>query len=364
MNAGLAPAALQGARLTGVRQRAQAVPAVPADVLLHAGPPYADGAAPAPVRNAAAQALVYEGAANDLAHGLRLLADGAYRLAPAQDHGVVTPLAQVVSASMPVFAVGDEALLIHAPVLEGAPPALRFGAPDPACVAALHAAAADALGPLAAHLAGKPVQIHDLAVQALAQGDECHARTGAANAALVAALAGLAGDCRARIGANPGYVLPILMAACAWALRRHGEIEAVGGNGVAFGLRPRGQAAWRTVPATAPVGTVMRPELPALGAIGDSAVIDFAGLGGQALAAAPALRAEWAACLPADWAARRALCDAASGLVSLARVADTALVPIVHLAIVGADARGGLAGRGFYLPSPELFRFLSAEHPA
>ena len=27
---------------------------------------------------------------------------------------------------------------------------------------------------------------------------------------------------------------------------------------------------------------MLRPELPALGAIGDSAVIDFAGLGGQA----------------------------------------------------------------------------------
>ena len=88
----------------GVSTRRELLPQLDARVLLHAGPPVT-GAVPARLLYAAAQALVFEGMADGFEDALRLVEAGAVTLLPAQDHGVVTPLAQVVSASMPLLAV-------------------------------------------------------------------------------------------------------------------------------------------------------------------------------------------------------------------------------------------------------------------
>lgn len=229
---------------------------------------------------------------------------------------------------------------------------------------------------------------------ALRGGDECHARTGAANAALVSALgasphgtaaaglgggaavatnantagatdaagaagtATLDGDVIGYVAGNPGFVLPILMATACWHLRRQADgIAAVGGNGASFGVRLHGAQAWHAVAATPPLGTRLpgREAADPLGAIGDSAVIDFCGLGGQALAYAPQLLEEWRAWLPADAMHRRAqLVDDATGIVSLTRMRAAGLAPIVNLAILDRDGEAGLIGRGSYMPSLAL----------
>ena len=93
-----------GALWFDVLPRAAVRPQLSAQVLLHAGPPFRS-APPAPVVHAAIQALVYEGLAADARVAAALLARGEVRLQPAQDYGIVTPLAQVVSASMPLVAV-------------------------------------------------------------------------------------------------------------------------------------------------------------------------------------------------------------------------------------------------------------------
>lgn len=348
----------RGAQLCDVRRLAEMLPGLDEGVLLHAGPPYEGRPAPAPVRNAAAQALLFEGAAADFEEALRLLDGDEYFLAPAQDYGVVTPLAQVVSASMPVLVVGDEERLVCAPVVEGPPPALRFGSPDAQCLAALRAHASMALRELGPALREHPVDVADVVAQALAAGDECHSRTAAANQALIDRLDGIADDYHALLAANPGFVLPVIMAASAWALAGSSSIESVGGNGLAFGVRLSGAATWRTAPAQPPQGMRLpgAAQAQALGAIGDSAVIDFCGLGGQALHHAPTLVEEWRDRLPPDWAARAGmLVDPANGTVSAARIAASGMAPIVHLAMVGATPAGGIVGRGFYLPPVDIF---------
>jgi hypothetical protein len=91
-------------------------------------------------------------------------------------------------------------------------------------------------------------------------------------------------------------------------------------------------------------------------AIGDSAVVDFCGLGGQALGAAPALVSEWAAWLPADAVTRRSrLVDPQSGIVDLRRVVASSLAPLINLAILDSSGHAGLIGRGFYIPDIALF---------
>lgn len=352
-----------GAVLRGVTTLAAALPDLPADTLLHAGPPFGDATLPAPVRNAAIHALVYEGRAADAEAAGRLIDTGHLRFAPAQDHGVVTPLAQVVTGSMPVLQVGDDASVSYAPLAEGPAPALRFGSPDPLCVARARACAEMALGELGPWIARHPVAVDTIVRTALSLGDECHSRTAAANHALADALQGMPGTAPETIRANQGFVLTALMAGSAWALRRLSAgrpraIVAAGGNGVQFGVRLAGDTDWRSVPADAPIGPrfAHAESARALGAIGDSAVIDMCGLGGQALAWAPELAAEWRALLPPEWPARSAsMVDPEYGTVDIDRIRASGCAPFIHLAMLDAEGKLGLLGRGFYRPPTAVF---------
>ncbi len=352
-----------GARWVDVQPRHACVPQLAASVLLHAGPPF-KGAAPAPVRQAAIQAMLFENLAPDAGVAQALLASGMVRLEPAQNHGVVTPLAQVVSHSMPMAVVGDAHHRAYAPLSEGPAPALRFGSLLPECLERLRAITGASFA-LRNCVRANPVAMSLLIERALNLGDECHSRTAAANQLMLEALPGLDAEPRKLISANPGFVLPVLMAAACWALRtQSGVIELAGGNGQEFGIRRRGAATWESVTATPPLGTrfPQHPYTKVLGAVGDSAVLDFCGLGGQALAFAPVLADEWKSILPDDAIQRRtAIIDPASGSVDPHRVHDSGMAPIVHLAMLDQGGAGGLVGRGFYIPDPALFNTTQAE---
>jgi hypothetical protein len=333
--------AFEGAVWFDIRRRDEVLPALPPRTLLHAGPPFRS-TVPAPVINAAVQALLFEALAADEVEARRLLSQGDIVLRPAQDYGVVTPLAQVVSASMLLSAVKQQTQIAYGVLLEGSAPALRFGSAASLCrerLAALNAEVARCVAPRVRHA---PVDVADVIRRAVARGDECHARTAAANDELVSALHGLEPPIALRLRAIPAFVLPILMAGAAAALRHHRcTIEALGGNGVDFGFRRRGDSAWRQLPAEAPRGERWpgRETVVPLPAIGDSVLIDFCGLGAQA--DAPALRL--------------ALLDPSTGLVDPARIAGGAGVPLFNLAILDDAGEAGLIGRGIYTPQAELF---------
>jgi hypothetical protein len=345
------------ARWFDVLPRAAARPELSALVLLHAGPPYR-GAPPAPVVNSAIQALIFEGLAADAAAARLLLLQGRVELQPAQDHGIVTPLAQVVSRSMLLVAVEQRNRICYAPLIEGPAPALRFGSAAPECLLRLREVGAWVEGRIAPLVRRDPVRIDAVIRAAVAAGDECHARTAAANEATVSRLHGLDAKTAAALRASPAFVLTILMAAAAAALRNGCDIEAIGGNGIDFGLRRRGNPVWRQVPAEAPRGTRLAglDAAEPLAAIGDSAVIDFCGLGGQAFSAAPLLADEWRGTLPADALTRReALVDPDSGIVDRVRVAGANLAPLINLAILERSGAAGLIGRGCYAVPVSLF---------
>jgi hypothetical protein len=346
-----------GAFWSDVLPRGALYPELSQRVLLHAGPPFR-GAPPIPVVNAAIHAVLYEGLADDAARARELLVRGDVELHPAQDHGITTPLAQVVSASMLLLVIRQQGHFRCAPIIEAPAPALRFGSTAPECLARLRSVSEfieSTVAPLVRH---HPVDIARIVRTAVARGDECHGRIGVASEAMIALLEGLDTNGASRLRSNPAFVLSVLMAAAAVALRTHGSpIQAIGGNGVDFGVRLRGEPAWRCAPADAPRDAPLLdrdPRAP-LPAIGDSAVIDFCGLGGQALCAAPLLANEWSSVLPADLLARRlALIDPDSGIIDPRRVLHEALSPLINLAIL--DSQGsGLIGRGIYSPPAGLF---------
>lgn len=305
------------------------------------------------------QALIFEGRADDPARALDLLRSGAVKLQPAQDHGIVTPLAQVVSSSMLLVAVELRGEISFAPLVESPAPALRFGSMAPDCLLRLREfgeCVVSAVGPIVRR---RPPAIEDVIAEAVAAGDDCHARTAVANESLISRLGSLDADCAALLRGNPSFVLPVLMAAAAAVLRSSRcDIEAIGGNGIDFGLRRRAERTWRQTAAQPPCGTRLDglDDVTPLPAIGDSAVIDFCGLGGQALAAAPSLATEFSRHLPADALTRyQVLIDPRSGIVDPARVTRSARALLINLAILDATGTVGLIGRGFYSPPVALF---------
>lgn len=330
---------------------------LPERTLFHAGPPY-KGKPPRAVMAAAEQAAVIGGFAEDVLTGRGMLEAGSLSLEPAQNHGVAVPLAMVVAPSMWCFEVGDDESVFYSPVAEGPPPALRFGSSDPLCVERARDWTAEVARAINPQLASLP-DIESMMRQALGGGDDCHAVTRAGNELFLelmsASPAGIATDIRA----NPGFVLGIWMAWAAWKLDTSAsEIVAIGGNGIEFGLRRRGEARWATVSCAPPTGIRFNAQqvVPALGAIGDSALVDVCGFGGQALNHAPTLAAEWAGLLPPDALSRgNAIIHLDRGVIDPEAVRATGVMPIINLAIL--DERGAAApiGRGFYIVPPTLF---------
>ena len=270
---------------------------LPQNVLLHAGPSFNDPKQiTRPILNSACVAAVFEGIAKDFDQAEAMISACEIILKPAQDHDVVTPLAAVVSASMPLHTVYDAwrgAQQIFTPINGGARPALRLGLRSEAVLDHIRWLNSRFLDVLENGLA-EGFALLPLAVTGLIGGDDCHGRTPVAGAALVAELidrtpGGITDpEVLDFMHNSPSLFLNLWMAATkcmmklAEGVKGSSFITAAGGNGREVGIQVAGLPGhWFTVPAKPPVGT-FDFDLPtdrAMGAIGDSAVVDAFGLG-------------------------------------------------------------------------------------
>lgn len=279
------------------------LPELPARTLLHAGPPFEDpGHLPAPLLNSVVAAARHEGWADTAEQVRAALADGTLRLAPAQDHGVVTPLAFVVGPSMYGLEVADLAAPERAkisPLNDGPlPHALRLGTGREEGLAIVRGLTGGIGAALADGLAA-PVPMLPLFARALGEGDELHGRVDAAQAQLRAAFgAALAPAAADYLASANQFVLNVVMASCALTMAAGAGVPdsalvvACGGNGRDFGWKlARDPQRWIVHPATRPVGGRLTGHEAArpLPAIGDSAVVDGVGFGAACLRFAPAL---------------------------------------------------------------------------
>jgi len=334
--------AFVGAVWFDVLPRSAACPTLPSRVLLHAGPPYR-GPPPAPVVNATIQAVLFEGWVKDEREARALLAAGGVEWQPAQHHGVVTPLAQVVSPSMPLAAIRSRGALRYGAVLEGASPALRFGSPAAECRERLDALGAQLIGSVAPGLKRVPLPLAEPIRRGIARGDDGHARTETITEEIIAALPIADARLADTLRTLRAFALPLLMAAASAALEEHGAgVTALGANGAEFGLRRRGDSGWQSIRSAPPRGGRLSgcEAVDPLPAIGDSVLVDYCGLG--ALIDAPALRA--------------ALVDPRCGIVDTHRIMAGGEAPLFNLAVLDAAGALGLIGRGTYRPDPTLFR--------
>ncbi len=298
-------------RLLGIGRAAETLPGMGGRMILHAGPPIDWPRMCGPMQGAIVGAILYEGWANDAAAARNLAAGGTIAFEPCHHHMAVGPMAGIISPSMPVWIVGDteRGTRAYCNLNEGLGKALRFGAYGDDVLKRLkwiETTLAPGLRAALEVLGG--IDLKPLMSQALLMGDELHNRNAAASALLLRrvapalARAGLPNSDLVEVlefvSGNEHFFLNVSMAACklmlqaAHAMPGSSMVTAMSRNGVEFGIRVSGLGdRWFSAPAGDIEGLYFAGFRPADAArdLGDSSITETAGLGGFAMAAAPAI---------------------------------------------------------------------------
>jgi len=279
--------------------------------ILHAGPPIEWDAMCGPMQGAVIGAAIYEGWASDEAQASAMAASGEIEFSPCHHYDAVGPMAGVISPSMDLWIVEntDRGNRAYSNLNEGLGKVLRFGANSHEVIERLRWMQNVLAPTIREALAGNDrIELKPLIAQALHMGDEVHNRNAAASALFLKRLLPLLLRSRAAgpslaevvefINGNDHFFLNVSMATCksmldaASGVEASGMVTAMSRNGVEFGIRVSGTGdTWFTAPAPVVEGLFFpgyRTD-DAAPDLGDSAITETAGLGGFAMAAAPAI---------------------------------------------------------------------------
>ncbi|MBF0442758.1 MAG: DUF1116 domain-containing protein [Oligoflexales bacterium] len=293
--------------LIGMGKALDTIPGMKKNLILHAGPPITWEKMCGPMKGAIIGALIYEGMAKDEKEATALASSGNIEYSPCHEHQTVGPMAGIVSPGMPVFIIENSEFGNHAYTTqnEGLGKVLRYGAFGDEVIKKLKWMEAVLYPTLKQALsdAGR-IDLRSIIAQALHMGDEVHNRNRAATSLLFRQLAPHiaksenAGQVLGFINSNDHFFLNLSMAASKAMLDPAQNIEnssivtIMARNGTDFGIKLSGTGSeWFT--GTAPVPDALffpgYTKEDANPDIGDSAITETAGLGGFAIAAAPAI---------------------------------------------------------------------------
>lgn len=296
--------------LKGVATARDMIPGMKNNLFLHAGPPIEWKRMSGPLRGAIIGAAIFEGMAKDEKDATAMVERGEIEFAPCHEHNTVGPMAGVTSPSMKVYVVenvthGNKA---YSNLNEGYGKVLRYGAYSEDVLKRLRWMN-DVLGVVLtdALAQGDGIDMRTLIAEAMHMGDEGHNRNKAGSILFLKLLApsivkvaktDVASEVLKFIGDNALSVLNPVMATCkAMTDAAHGVdgstlVTAMARNGTDFGIRVSGlDGKWFTAPAEIPKGLWFPgySDADANPDIGDSAITETAGIGGFAMAAAPAI---------------------------------------------------------------------------
>ncbi|WP_243545656.1 DUF1116 domain-containing protein [Pseudodesulfovibrio tunisiensis] len=380
--------------LEGVGTAGKDIPGMDGKRILHSGPPIAWENMCGPQQGAVMGAILFEGWADTPEAARRMVEAGEVELAPCHHHQAVGPMAGVISPSMPVWMVRDA---VHgnrtfSNFNEGLGKVLRFGAFGKDVLDRLHWMA-DVLAPVLQKAVEKmePLEIKSLMAQALHMGDEVHNRNAAATSMFFRKLAPAAlqtGMDPAQVAAalnfiagNDHFFLNLSMASCktmmnaAAGVKNSSMVTVMARNGVQFGVRISAFPDQWFVADAPMVDGLFFPgysKNDAAADLGDSAITETAGVGGFAMAAAPAIT-QFVGGTVADavknsrnmqriTVGRNAaftlpLLDfggSAAG-IDCRKVADTGIQPIINTGIAHKEAGIGQIGAGLTAAPLECF---------
>jgi hypothetical protein len=279
--------------------------------LLHAGAPIAWARMCGPMQGAMIGAALYEGWADTPEAAEAMLARGDIRFAQCHDFNAVGPMAGIISPSMPVFVVRNQAHgnSAYSNMSEGIGRVLRFGANGPDVIERLRwieTVLAPTLRTAVRQIGG--IDLKMIQAQALLMGDEVHSRNAAATLQFLAAIAVPLADAAidrqalretlAFVAGNSQFFLNLSMASskaimdAAHGVEASSIVTAIARNGVTTAVRVSGLGReWFEAPSAMPIGLFF-PGFTAADSnpdLGDSAICETAGFGGSSLAASPAL---------------------------------------------------------------------------
>lgn len=364
--------------------------------ILHAGPPLAWEQMCGPLRGAVAGAAVFEGWAPDLESAASMAAAGAFAFHPNHHFDAVGPMTGLTTRSMPVMVVANRSFGNRAfcTLNEGIGKVMRFGGNDAGVRTRLRWLA-DVLGPAlaAAVRSGGGIGIKGIIARGLAMGDEMHQRNTACTSLFLREIApALARTYRDGehlasilefIGRNDQFFLNVAMAAGkaitdpARGLDGSSLVTAMSRNGTDFGIRVSGTGdAWFTAPVEMPAGLYFPgfDESDANPDMGDSAIVETIGLGGFAMAAAPAVAGfvgagsaadaldytrtmyEITAARNPDWTIPALDFAGVPSGIDVRRVVETGVAPTINTGIAHREAGVGQVGAGIARAPMECFR--------
>jgi hypothetical protein len=382
------------AALVNVRPAGAALGLQPGQ-FLHAGPPIEWERASGPLRGALLGGAALEGLVDDPEDAVALFEAGtSVSLEPCHHRSAVGPMAGVVTPSMWVWVLEDRATgrRTYCTLNEGLGKVLRYGAYSPEVLTRLRWMN-DVLGPLLQNAvrAGDPVDITGILAQMLQMGDEAHNRNRAGTLmllrdlgpALVTSGADAADVAEAVrfIGGNDHFFLNLAMPACKLALDAARGIDgstmvvAMARNGTDFGIQVAGTGdEWFTGPAQLADGLYLGDYGPddANPDIGDSAITETSGIGGFAMATAPAIVRFVGGSVPDALATTRRMHEITLGEnprwavpvlefqgtptgIDVTKVCRTGILPQINTGMAGKVAGVGQVGAGLVTPPAEIF---------
>jgi hypothetical protein len=378
----------------GLGKARDVIPGMREDLLLHAGPPITWERASGPMRGAITGALIFEGKAKNESEAQALVESGQIELEPCHHHQSVGPMAGVICPSMSVYILENKTHgnKSFSNLNEGYGKVLRYGAYSQDVLDRLRWME-DVMAPVldeAIEMSGG-VDIRVLLAEALHMGDEGHNRNKAGSLLFTKNLAPyivkatkdaeVASEIILALGDNALSVLNPVMAACKAMVDTAHDIESstivsvMARNGTDFGIRVSGLGdRWFTAPVAVPQGLYF-PGFTAedsSGDIGDSTITETAGIGGFAMASAPAI-VSFVSGTPKD--ALNATLEmyeicftehkyftippldfrgTPTG-IDIRKVVETGITPRVNTGIAHKDAGVGQVGAGLVRPPMEMF---------
>jgi hypothetical protein len=380
--------------LVGLGKARDVVPGMRENLLMHAGPPIDWDRASGPMRGAITGALIFEGKAKNAADAEALVKSGRIELEPCHHHQSVGPMAGVTSSSMSVYILENKTHgnMSYSNLNEGYGKVLRYGAYSEEVLDRLRW-----LEEVMAPVLGDAIDLSDgldiraLLAEALHMGDEGHNRNKAGSILFTTKLAPyiakaapgpqVASDILRTLGDNALSVLNPVMAACkgmvdaAHGVKGSTIVTVMARNGTDFGIRVSGLGdRWFTAPVAVPQGLYFpgfKAE-DASGDIGDSTITETAGIGGFAMASAPAI-VQFVSGTPRDaMNATLEMYEITAGEhrhftmppldfrgtpvgIDIRKVVETGITPRVNTGIAHKDPGVGQVGAGLVRPPMAMF---------
>lgn len=381
--------------LVGYAKAIDVVPGMTKNTILHAGPPVEWENMCGAMRGAVTGAIVFEGLAENIEEAEKLAASGGVVFSPCHEHDCVGSMAGVTSASMYMHIVKNKTYgnVSYTNLSEQLAKILRMGANDQSVIDRL-IWMRDVFGPMLAQAVeiGGEIDLRQMLAQAIQMGDEDHNRNIAGTVLLMQKLAPYIlqtdfsiqdkVDVLKFIESSDYFSGPTWMAVSKCALdAAHGVkdstvLTVMCRNGYEFGIRVSNFPGfkWFTGPAQKVIGPMMagyKPEDSGLD-IGDSAITETFGIGGFAMAAAPAIVPLVGGTVDEAVNYSKDMMHITTGVnpnitipilnfrgiasgIDVMKVIETGMLPIINTAIAHKDAGIGMIGTGLTNPPMEVF---------